>query len=51
MRYLAKVPGRTMTLQANLDNATDRDYWATAGNNLLGTGTPRTLRLAAKFDL
>ena len=34
-----------------LINATDRDYWATAGNGYLGTGVPRTLRLAAKFDL
>jgi iron complex outermembrane recepter protein len=50
-RYVTKLSGRTVTLQANLDNATDRDYWATAGNGLLGTGAPRTLRLAAKFDL
>jgi iron complex outermembrane receptor protein len=50
-RYLTKVSGRTVTLQANLDNATDRNYWATAGNGLLGTGAPRTLRLGAKIDL
>ena len=50
-RYRTKLYGRNVTLQANLDNATDRDYWATAGNGYLGTGVPRTLRLAAKFDL
>jgi iron complex outermembrane receptor protein len=50
-RYRTKLAGRNVTLQANLDNAADRDYWATAGNGLLGTGAPRTLRLAAKFDL
>lgn len=50
-RYRTKLARRNVTLQANLDNATDRDYWATAGNGLLGTGAPRTLRLAAKFDL
>jgi iron complex outermembrane recepter protein len=50
-RYRTTMAGRKVTLQANLDNATDRDYWATAGNGLLGTGAPRTLRLAAKFDL
>ena len=50
-RYRTKLAGRNVTLQANLDNATDRDYWATAGNGLLGTGAPRTLRLAAKLDL
>jgi iron complex outermembrane receptor protein len=45
------MAGYNVTLQANLENATDRTYWATAGNNLLGTGAPRTLRVAAKFDL
>ncbi|AEG93523.1 TonB-dependent siderophore receptor [Ramlibacter tataouinensis] len=50
-RYVTQVSGRNLTLQANLDNAADRDYWATAGNGLLGTGAPRTLRVAAKIDL
>jgi iron complex outermembrane receptor protein len=50
-RYVTKLSGRTVTLQANLDNATDLNYWATAGNGLLGTGAPRTLRVAAKVDL
>lgn len=50
-RYVTRLSGRTVTLQANLDNAADRNYWATAGNGLLGTGAPRTLRVAAKVDL
>jgi iron complex outermembrane receptor protein len=50
-RYRTQLAGHKVTLQANLENAADRTYWATAGNNLLGTGAPRTLRLAAKFDL
>ncbi len=50
-RYVTRLSGRTVTLQANLDNAADKNYWATAGNGLLGTGAPRTLRLAAKIDL
>jgi iron complex outermembrane receptor protein len=50
-RYVTQMSGKTVTLQANLDNAADRNYWATAGNGLLGTGAPRTLRLAAKVDL
>lgn len=50
-RYRTQVNGHGVILQANLDNATDRDYWATAGNGLLGTGAPRTLRLTARFDL
>ncbi|HYD77106.1 TonB-dependent siderophore receptor [Ramlibacter sp.] len=49
-RYRTRMAGQAVTLQANIDNATDRDYWATAGNGLLGTGAPRTLRLAAKVD-
>jgi iron complex outermembrane receptor protein len=49
-RYQTLLAGQKVTLQANLDNAADRDYWATAGNGLLGTGAPRTLRLAAKVD-
>ena len=50
-RYRTKWDGRNVTLQANIDNLLDKDYWATAGNGLLGTGAPRTLRVAAKFDL
>jgi len=49
-RYITRWEGRQVTLQANLDNATDRDYWSSAGNGLLGVGLPRTLRVAAKFD-
>lgn len=50
-RYLTKVSGRQLTLQANVDNVTDRNYWATAGNGLLNSGAPRTLRVAAKLEL
>lgn len=49
-RYRTRVGGHPLTVQANLENATDRDYWATAGNGLLGTGAPRTLRVGAKVD-
>jgi iron complex outermembrane receptor protein len=50
-RYRTKIASYATTLQANIDNLADRDYWATAGNGLLGTGAPRTLRLAAKVEL
>jgi iron complex outermembrane receptor protein len=50
-RYRTKWDGRNVTLQANIDNLLDKDYWAAAGNGYLGTGAPRTLRMAAKFDL
>ncbi|MCW7537381.1 TonB-dependent siderophore receptor [Aquabacterium sp. A7-Y] len=49
-RYATRFNDLPVTVQANLDNATDRDYWSTTGNGLLGTGLPRTLRVAAKFD-
>jgi iron complex outermembrane receptor protein len=49
-RWRTKLFGAHTTLQANLDNATDKTYWSTAGNGLLGVGAPRTLRVAAKFD-
>lgn len=49
-RYATLWDGQRLTLQANLDNATDRDYWSSAGNGLLGVGLPRTLRVAAKLE-
>jgi iron complex outermembrane receptor protein len=49
-RYVTRWHDRQLTLQANVDNATDRDYWSSAGNGLLGAGLPRTVRVAAKVD-
>lgn len=48
-RYATKWGGTPVTLQANLDNATDRDYWVGTGGNYLSAGLPRTLRVAATF--
>jgi len=50
-RYRTTMAGRPLTLQANVDNAADRSYWATAGNGLLGASLPRTVRLSAKVEL
>lgn len=47
-RSVTKLAGRPVALQANLDNASDRDYWATAGNGLLGASLPR---VGMKVDL
>ena len=49
-RYQTMLLGKTVSVQANLDNAANKDYWSTAGNGLLGVGAPRTLRLTAKVD-
>lgn len=50
-RHTLFVAGKRTTLQAVVDNATDENYWNSAGNNLLGVGLPRTLKLTAKVDL
>lgn len=49
-RYVTRVAGYRSTFQAVIDNVTDKNYWATAGNGLLGVGAPRTLKLAAKLE-
>jgi len=49
-RYQTRIFDKAVNLQANLDNATNKNYWSTAGNGLLGVGAPRTLRLTAKVD-
>ena len=40
-----------LTLQLNADNLTNNRYWSTAGNNLLGVGLPRQIKLTARVAL
>lgn len=40
-----------LTLQLNIDNLTSERYWSTAGNNLLGVGLPRQVKLTARIGL
>jgi iron complex outermembrane receptor protein len=53
-RYRIRLDERDVTLRARLDNATGRDYWASAGGypgqNYLVLGSPRTLSLSATVD-
>ncbi|RJF99194.1 TonB-dependent siderophore receptor [Noviherbaspirillum saxi] len=49
-RYLTKVAGKRTTLQAVMDNVTDKSYWSTAGNGFVGVGAPRTLKVTAKME-
>ncbi|WP_462380088.1 TonB-dependent receptor [Pseudomonas sp. Marseille-QA0892] len=53
-RYTLKVEERDVTLRANLNNVTGRDYWASTGgyanNNYLVLGEPRTLTVSASVD-
>lgn len=50
VRHTTQLGGKRTTFQATLDNATNRNYWSTAGNGLLGVGTPRTLKVAARVE-
>lgn len=49
-RYTTRVAGKRSTIQAVLDNATDKNYWSNAGGGLLGVGAPRTLKVTAKVE-
>ncbi|HET7061129.1 MAG TPA: TonB-dependent siderophore receptor [Nitrosospira sp.] len=49
-RYASRVAGKRTTIQAFLDNATNEDYWSTAGNGLLGVGPPILLKIAGRVE-
>lgn len=49
-RYVTRLAGKRTTLQAVVDNVTDKNAWSTAGNGLIGVSAPRTLKLAARMD-
>ncbi|CAH1386612.1 TonB-dependent siderophore receptor [Candidatus Nitrotoga sp. M5] len=49
-RHTTIIDGKRTTFQAVLDNATDKNYWGTAGSNLLGVGAPRTLTVTAQMQ-
>ncbi|URI10036.1 TonB-dependent receptor [Aquincola tertiaricarbonis] len=53
-RYGLTLAGRDVTLRANINNLTNRDYWASVGGfpgaNYLVLGDPRTVVLSATVD-
>jgi len=49
-RYITHINGRKWTLQLNVENLTDKKYWAAAGTRL-AAGAPRTFKLGIKVDL
>jgi len=52
IRYtFERLTPKGLTLQLNADNLTNRRYWSTAGNNLLGVGLPRQVKLTARVGL
>lgn len=51
-RYTFETIGaRGLTVQLNADNLANKRYWSTAGNNLLGVGLPRQIKLTARLAL
>jgi iron complex outermembrane receptor protein len=45
LRYTREIDGHTVTGQINVENVFDKGYWSTAGNNLIGVGAPRTVKV------
>ena len=52
--YLTRIMDRDVTFRARIDNAFDRNYWASAGGypgaGYLGFGAPRTVSVSASVD-
>jgi iron complex outermembrane recepter protein len=54
VNYLARIGERNVTFRARLDNAFDRNYWASAGGypgaGYLVAGAPRSMTVSATVD-
>ena len=51
LRYLTQIGGRKATLRAQVENATDRRYWAAASYASVHAGKPRTVSLAMDVEM
>ena len=51
IRYTVDAAGKNVTFQLNADNLTNERYWSAAGNNLLGVGLPRQVKLTTRLSL
>ena len=49
-RYQTHIGGKKATFQLNIDNATNKHYWASAGSSQLGIGLDRTISLTSTID-
>jgi len=53
-RYITQIGNQTLTLRARLDNALDKNYWASAGgypgSGYLVLGAPRTLAVSGTIE-
>lgn len=49
-RHATRIAGKRTTIQAVVDNATNSNYWSTAGNGLLGVGAPVLAKVFARVE-
>ena len=49
-RYATRIAGKRTMLQAVVDNATNSNYWSTAGNGLLGVGAPIMFKVVSRVE-
>jgi iron complex outermembrane receptor protein len=49
-RYTTRIAGKRTMIQAVVDNATNSNYWSTAGNGLLGVGAPIMAKTVARVE-
>ena len=49
-RYATRIAGKRTMIQAVVDNATNSNYWSTAGNGLLGVGAPIMFKVASRVE-
>ncbi|NIE64739.1 TonB-dependent siderophore receptor [Burkholderia sp. Ax-1719] len=50
LRYETRVHGKRVSVQANLENATNKRYWSAAGSNQIAVGLGRTVELSSTID-
>jgi iron complex outermembrane receptor protein len=51
LRYATRIGGYPTSLQLNVENLTDKSFWAATGSGFLAGGLPRTVKFSAKVDL
>ena len=49
-RYTMNLGRTRMTLQLNVENLADKEYWSATGTGNLAVGLPRTTKLIARFE-
>jgi iron complex outermembrane receptor protein len=49
-RYAFKVDQKAVTLRLNVDNLTNKNYWASANGGYLTQGEPRLVKLSGSID-